>query len=96
MEKAIEIAAESGLWALISVILLFYVLQDSSRRELKYIEREDKYIEREENYIETIRQNQIIIRENQEINKELAKRLSTIDLMHKDLSYIKKQLDTIR
>lgn len=85
MEELISLAAKNGIWTLMSIVLLIYVLQDSRKRETKYIEREDKYIEREKEYILTIR-------ENQNLNKELSKRLATIDLMHKDITDIKNQL----
>ena len=79
MEQLIQAAANNGIWSLLSIFLLFYVLQDSSKREEKYETREKEYI--------------LTIRENQNINKELARRLATIDIMHKDISDIKNKLN---
>ena len=35
-EKLLEIAATNGIWALLFVVLLVYLLQDSKKREDKY------------------------------------------------------------
>lgn len=42
-EKLIEIAATQGIWTLLSVVLLFYILKAQEKRDIKQDERETKY-----------------------------------------------------
>lgn len=41
--QIIELASSQGIWALLSFILIYYILKDQEKRDLKQCEREDKY-----------------------------------------------------
>ncbi|ARC86249.1 MAG: hypothetical protein KID00_01160 [Clostridium argentinense] len=43
--KLIELASSHGIWALLSVALIFYILKMQEKRDLKQEERESKYQE---------------------------------------------------
>ncbi|HCQ91535.1 MAG TPA: hypothetical protein DIU45_19835, partial [Clostridium sp.] len=43
--KLIELASSHGIWALLSVALIFYILKMQEKRDLKQEERELKYQE---------------------------------------------------
>ncbi len=42
-EKLIELAATQGIWTLVSVSLIFYILKNQEKRDLKQEEREKNY-----------------------------------------------------
>ena len=42
MEEAIKLASNQGLWALLFVLLLFYVLRTNEKRESKMAETNEK------------------------------------------------------
>lgn len=42
-EKLIEMAATQGIWALLSIALIFYVLKTQDKRDSKQEEREKNY-----------------------------------------------------
>lgn len=44
-EKIIEIASTQGIWAILTVTLIFYILKNQEKRDLKQEERETKYQE---------------------------------------------------
>lgn len=75
MEKElITLAAKSGLWPLLFVVLLLYTIADSRNREKRYESREDMYQE--------------TIHDNQSIIKELTKKhelMERIDLNVRDI-----------
>ncbi|WDV44964.1 BhlA/UviB family holin-like peptide [Clostridiaceae bacterium M8S5] len=39
----IEIASKHGIWAVLTVILVFYILKNQEKRDIKQEEREIKY-----------------------------------------------------
>jgi len=41
--KLLEIAATQGLWAALSVALIYYVLQSQEKRDLRQEDRDTKY-----------------------------------------------------
>lgn len=41
--KLIEIASAQGIWALLAIILIFYILKAQEKRDLKQEQREEKY-----------------------------------------------------
>ncbi len=45
-EKILEIAATNGIWAVLFVVLLVYLLQDSKKREDKYQKTIERLTER--------------------------------------------------
>lgn len=42
-EKLIELAATQGIWTLISISLIFYILKNQEKRDTKQEEREKNY-----------------------------------------------------
>lgn len=42
-EKVVELAATQGIWALLSIILIFYILKAQEKRDSKQEEREKNY-----------------------------------------------------
>jgi len=42
-EKLLEMAATQGIWALLSIALIFYVLKTQEKRDLRQEERENSY-----------------------------------------------------
>lgn len=40
--KVLELAATQGVWALLTVVLIFYILQAQEKRDIKQGEREAK------------------------------------------------------
>lgn len=42
-EKIIEMAAAQGTWALLSIVLIFYILKTQEKRDLRQEEREKSY-----------------------------------------------------
>jgi len=49
-EKLLEMAATQGIWALLSIALIFYILKTQEKRDLRQEERENSY----RNIIETL------------------------------------------
>lgn len=45
MEEAIQIALDHGIWAGLSMILIFYILKAQEKRDLRQDEREKNYQE---------------------------------------------------
>ncbi len=43
--EVLKIAATQGIWAIIAVFLIFYVLRSQEKRDIKQNERENKYQE---------------------------------------------------
>lgn len=43
MDKIIQVALEHGIWAALSIILIFYILKAQEERDLKQDEREKNY-----------------------------------------------------
>lgn len=43
IEKLYELAINQGIWALLSIILIFYILKAQEKRDDKQEEREKKY-----------------------------------------------------
>lgn len=43
MEKVLQLALDNGIWAALSIILIFYILKAQENRDLKQDEREEKY-----------------------------------------------------
>lgn len=41
--QIIELVSSQGIWALLSFILIYYILKAQEKRDLKQGEREDKY-----------------------------------------------------
>jgi uncharacterized protein YxeA len=48
-------AARVGLFAVLFVALLAWVLRENRDRENRYVQREEKYVEREQKYLEIIK-----------------------------------------
>ena len=44
-EKIIELAASQGIWTVFTVSLVFYVLKNQEKRDIKQDDREKKYQE---------------------------------------------------
>lgn len=44
-DKIFELAAAQGIWALLTVTLIFYILKNQEKRDLRQEERERKYQE---------------------------------------------------
>ncbi|WP_129600438.1 BhlA/UviB family holin-like peptide [Anaerophilus nitritogenes] len=44
-EKIFELAATQGVWTLLSVALVFYILKNQEKRDVRQEEREKKYQE---------------------------------------------------
>ena len=42
-EKLIEMAATQGIWALLSIALIFYILKAQEKRDVRQEERETNY-----------------------------------------------------
>jgi glucosamine 6-phosphate synthetase-like amidotransferase/phosphosugar isomerase protein len=42
-EKIIEIAATQGIWTLLSIMLIFYIIKTQEKRDLRQEEREESY-----------------------------------------------------
>ncbi len=42
-EKIIEMAATQGVWALLSIVLIFYMIKTQEKRDLRQEEREKNY-----------------------------------------------------
>lgn len=42
-EKLIEMAATQGIWALLSIALIFYILKAQEKRDVRQEEREKNY-----------------------------------------------------
>jgi hypothetical protein len=42
-EKIIELASSQGIWAALSIILIFYILKNQEKRDIKQEERESKF-----------------------------------------------------
>lgn len=42
-EKILEIASTNGIWTVLTIFLLFYILKAQERRDLRQEEREFKY-----------------------------------------------------
>ena len=42
-DKIIEMAATQGIWALLSIVLIFYILKTQEKRDSKQEEREKNY-----------------------------------------------------
>ena len=42
-EKIIEMAATQGVWALLSIVLIFYIIKTQEKRDLRQEEREINY-----------------------------------------------------
>lgn len=73
--EVLKLATQQGLWAVLFVALLFYVLKQQERRDAKADERE-------KNYQSTIDKNQSII-------QELAENLNVVEEVKKDVEDIK-------
>ena len=43
MEKLFELAATQGIWAALSVVLIFYILKQQEKRDISQDQRERKY-----------------------------------------------------
>ncbi|WP_018250275.1 BhlA/UviB family holin-like peptide [Orenia marismortui] len=41
--KILDLALSQGIWAVLAVILIFYILKAQEKRDLKQEEREEKY-----------------------------------------------------
>lgn len=44
-EKIIELASSQGIWTLLTILLIFYILKSQEKRDLKQEDREKKYQE---------------------------------------------------
>ncbi|WP_026895345.1 BhlA/UviB family holin-like peptide [Clostridiisalibacter paucivorans] len=44
-EKIIELASSQGIWTLLTILLIFYILKSQEKRDLKQEDRERKYQE---------------------------------------------------
>jgi hypothetical protein len=44
-EKILELASTQGIWAVLTVALIFYILKNQEKRDLRQEEREEKYQE---------------------------------------------------
>ncbi|WP_459195704.1 BhlA/UviB family holin-like peptide [Wukongibacter baidiensis] len=42
-QKILELASSQGLWAALTVALIFYILKNQEKRDLRQEERESKY-----------------------------------------------------
>lgn len=42
-EKIIELASSQGIWAVLTIALIFYILKNQEKRDLRQEEREAKY-----------------------------------------------------
>lgn len=73
--EVIKYAMSQGLWAVLFVLLLFYVLKQQEKRDLKSDEREKNY--------------QTTINKNQGIIQELAENLNVVEEVKKDVEDIK-------
>ena len=43
MEKVLQLELDNGIWAALSIILIFYILKAQEKRDLRQDEREEKY-----------------------------------------------------
>jgi len=41
--KVLDLALSQGIWAVLAVVLIFYILKAQEKRDLKQEEREEKY-----------------------------------------------------
>ncbi len=62
INEVIKVAAANGLWALLFVVLLFYQLQDSKKRETKYQETIES-LARNLDILEDVRKDVVEIKE---------------------------------
>lgn len=44
-EKIIELASSQGIWTVLTIILVFYILKNQEKRDLRQEDRESKYQE---------------------------------------------------
>lgn len=42
-QKIIELASSQGIWAVLSMILIFYILKNQEKRDMKQEERESRF-----------------------------------------------------
>lgn len=42
-EKIIELASSQGIWTVLTIVLVFYILKDQEKRDFRQEERENKY-----------------------------------------------------
>jgi hypothetical protein len=45
LEEILQVALKNGIWAALSIVLIFYILKAQERRDLKQDEREKNYQE---------------------------------------------------
>lgn len=45
MEEILQVALKNGIWAALSIVLIFYILKAQEKRDLKQDEREKNYQE---------------------------------------------------
>ena len=50
METLFEVASNQGIWCLLSVFLLYWVIKNNKERELRYMEQLDRCNKRETEY----------------------------------------------
>lgn len=73
--EVLKYAMSQGLWAVLFVALLFYVLKQQEKRDIKADEREKEY--------------QSTISKNQGIIQELAENLNVVEEVKRDVEDIK-------
>lgn len=44
-EKIIELASSQGIWTVLTIVLIFYILKNQEKRDLRQEDREKKYQE---------------------------------------------------
>ena len=88
MESAlVEEAVKQGIWALLSIVLIFYILRAQEKRDQKQEEREEKYqniitqITEKLNVVEEVKEDvntmkKYILKNSKKINEWLLKRSS--------------------
>lgn len=76
--ETLRLATQQGIWAVLFVVLLFYILKKQEQRDKKADEREAKYQE--------------TIKDNQSIISKLATKLNIVETIKDDIEDIKNQI----
>jgi glucosamine 6-phosphate synthetase-like amidotransferase/phosphosugar isomerase protein len=72
-EEVLKIASTQGLWAVLTVVLVFYILKTQEKRDLRQEERENNYQKIIANLTETISVIEDIRTDIKEIKEHVCK-----------------------
>ena len=86
MEELLKLAGTQGIWCLLAVTLLYWVIRNNKERELRYMTQLDKCNTRESEYQKIIQTftNEIMPKLN-EISHEFKEGLHTIQIEVDDI-----------